>query len=97
VDAAPEAGAMLLLLDLAGTKISQQEEVVGSHLVEEGRALAQAVAEHWLICFWSHDPSISLEPVVQGLIEEPAEATRVGVEDAAHAITKRFECEPEDA
>jgi hypothetical protein len=35
-----------------------------------------------LICFLSRDPSISLEPAVQGPIEGSAEAARVGIEDA---------------
>jgi hypothetical protein len=36
-DAAPEADVVLSLLDSTGRKISQLEEVVGSHLEEEGR------------------------------------------------------------
>jgi hypothetical protein len=55
------------------------------------------VAEHVLMCFLSHDPSISLEPVVQEPIEEPAEAARVGVEDVARIEAEQFEHEPEDA
>jgi hypothetical protein len=39
-DMAPEAGFMLPLLDSAGWKISQLEKAVGSHLEEEGHALA---------------------------------------------------------
>jgi hypothetical protein len=39
-DTAPEAGIILPLLDSAGRKISQLEGVVGSHLEEEGHALA---------------------------------------------------------
>jgi hypothetical protein len=66
-------------------------------LEEEGCALAQALAEHVLMCFRNHDPSISLGPMVQGPVEEPAEAARVGVEDAARAVAERFEREPEDA
>jgi hypothetical protein len=96
-DTALEAGAMLLLLDLAETNISQLEEVVGSPLEEEGRALVQAVAEHVRMCFRSHDPSISLEAVVQGPIGEPPEAARVDVEDVAHVVAELFEREPKDA
>jgi hypothetical protein len=94
---APEAGVVLPLLDSARRKISQLEEAVDSHLEEEGRALAQAVADHVLMCFRSHDPRISLEPVVQGPVEGSAEATRDGVEEAACAVVERFEREPEDA
>jgi hypothetical protein len=96
-DVTPEAGTVLPLLDSTGTKISQLEEAVSSHLVEEGRALAHAVAKHVLMCFQSCDPSISLEPVVQGPIKEPAEAARVDVEDATRAVAEQFEREPEDA
>jgi hypothetical protein len=96
-DAAPEGGVMVPLLDSAGTKISQLEDAVGSRIEEEGRALAQAVAEHVLMCFRSRDPNISLEPVLQGPAEEPAEAAAAGVEDAARAVADHFQCEPEDS
>jgi hypothetical protein len=96
-NAAPEAGVVLPLLDSAGRKISQLEEAVDSHLEEECRALAQAVADHVLMCFWSRDPSISLEPVVHGPVEGSAKVARDDVEDAARAVAERFECEPEDA
>jgi hypothetical protein len=95
-DAAPEAGVVLPLLDSAGRKISQLEEAISSRLEEEGRALAQVVADHMLICFQSRDPSISLEPAVQGPIERSVEAARDGIEDAARAVAEWFEREPED-
>jgi hypothetical protein len=50
-----------------------------------------------LMCFRSRDPSISLEPAVQGPIEGSAEATRDDVEDATRTVAERFEHEPEDA
>jgi hypothetical protein len=96
-DAAPEGGVVVPLLDSIGTKISHLENAVGSRIEEEGRALAQAVAKHVLMCFHSRDPNISLEPVVQGPTEEPAEAAAAGVEDAARAIADRFKREPEDS
>jgi hypothetical protein len=88
---------VLLLLDSAGRKISQLEVAVDNRLEEEGHALAQVVADHVLMCFRSSDPSISLEPAVQGPVEGFAEATRDGVEDAAHTIAEQFEHEPDDA
>jgi hypothetical protein len=78
-------------------KISQLEDAVSSCIEEEGRALAQAVAEHVLMCFRSHDPAISLESVVQGPAEEPAEAASAGIEDAARSVADRFKREPEDS
>jgi hypothetical protein len=65
-------------------------------LEEEGRALAQAVADHVLMCFRSHNPSISLEPAVQEPVEGFAEAARDCIEDGAHVVAERFEREPED-
>jgi hypothetical protein len=50
-----------------------------------------------LMCFQSRDPSISLEPAVQGPIEGSAEAARDGVEEAARAVAERFKRGPEDA
>jgi hypothetical protein len=82
---------------LVGRKISQLEEAVGSCLEEEGRTLAQVVADHVLMCFRSHDPCISLEPVVQGPIKGFAEVARDSIEEAARAIAERFERECEDA
>jgi hypothetical protein len=96
-DTAPEAGIVLPLLGLARRKISKLEEVVGSHLEEEGHTLTQAVADHVLMCFRSCDPSISLELAVQGPIEESAEVVRVSVEEAASAVAVWFKHEPEDA
>jgi hypothetical protein len=95
-DAAPKAGVVLPLLDSAGRKVPQLVEAIGSRLEEEGRTLAQAVADHVLMCFRSRDHSISLEPAVQGPIEGSAEAARDGIEDAACSVAERFEREPED-
>jgi hypothetical protein len=92
-----EAGVVLPLLDSAERKTSQLEEAIGSCLEEEGHVLAQAVADHVLMCFRSRDPSITLESVVQGPVEGSAEAARDGVENAARAVAKRFERETEDA
>jgi hypothetical protein len=87
---------VLPLLDLAGRKISRLEEAISSRLEKEVRTLAQAVADHVLMCFRSHDPSISLEPAVQGHVEGFAEDVRDGVEDTARVIAEQFEREPED-
>jgi hypothetical protein len=50
-----------------------------------------------LMCFRSRDPTISLEPVVQGSVEGSAEATRDDVEDDARAVAEWFEHETENA
>jgi hypothetical protein len=55
------------------------------------------VVDHVLMCFQSHDPGISLEPVVYGPVEGSGEAARDGVEEAAQAVAEWFEREFEDA
>jgi hypothetical protein len=50
-----EVDVVLPLLDLAGAKMPQLEEVISGWLEEEGWALARAVAEHVLLCFHSRD------------------------------------------
>jgi hypothetical protein len=61
---------VLPLLDSARGKMLELEEVVGSQLEVEDRALVETVAEHVLMCFCSWDPQVSLEPVVQGPISK---------------------------
>jgi hypothetical protein len=92
---AQEVDVVLPLLDSAGAKMSQLEEVVGGRL-EEGRALVEAIAEHVLLCFRSRDPQVSLELVAQGPDVETEEAAWVGVQDAVKLVAARFECQAED-
>jgi hypothetical protein len=75
-----EASATLPLFDSEGAKMLKLEEVSDDQLEVEGHALAKAVAEYVLTCFWSRDPQISLEPVVQGPVMETEEAAQAGVE-----------------
>jgi hypothetical protein len=85
------------LLDSAGAKLLELEDVVANRLEAEGRILAEAVAEHMLLCLRSQDPQVSLEPVVQGHAEQILEAAQVGVREAVKVVAERFECQPEDA
>jgi hypothetical protein len=54
------------------------------------------VAEHVLMCFRSRDPQVSLELVVQGLIEETEDAARAGVHDTTRLVDTQFEHRHED-
>jgi hypothetical protein len=74
-----EVSAELALLDSAGAKMLKLEDVIVSRLEAEGRFLAKAVVEHVLLCFHSHDPQVSLEPVVQGSTEVVQEVAQVDV------------------
>jgi hypothetical protein len=77
--------------------MSELEDVVASRLEAEGRILAEAVAEHMLLCFHSQEPQVSLEPVVQGPAEQVSEATQVDVQETAKVVAERFDRQPEDA
>jgi hypothetical protein len=67
---AQEVSAELPLLDSAGAKMLELEDVVANQLEAEGRLLAETVAEHVLLCLRNQDPQVSLEPVVQGPAEQ---------------------------
>jgi hypothetical protein len=92
-----EVSAELPLLDSAGVKMSEMEDVLSSRLEVEGCILVEAVAEHVLMCFRSQDPQVSLESVVQGPTEEVLEAVQVGVWETVKLVAERFERQPEDA
>jgi hypothetical protein len=51
-----EVSAELPLLDSAGAKMLELEDVTASRLEAEGRILVEVVAEHMLLCFHSQDP-----------------------------------------
>ena len=60
----------------------------------EGRALAQAVAEHVLACYHSRDPNFSLEPARQGLVEAEEGATWEAVRGITAEVAACFTREP---
>jgi hypothetical protein len=77
--------------------MSELEDVVTSRLEAEGCILAEAVAKHVLLCFCSHDPQVSLEPVVQGPAEGVQEVAQVGVRETVKFVVQSFERLPENA
>jgi hypothetical protein len=54
------------------------------------------VTEYILTCFRSHDPAISLEPVIAGLVADTEDAAREGVQDAVELVAERFQRDPTD-
>jgi hypothetical protein len=87
-----EVNVELLLLDSAGAKMSELEDVVTSRLEVEGRILVEAVVEHVLLCFRNQDPQVLLEPVVQGPAKRVQEAALVGVWETVKLVVELFEC-----
>jgi hypothetical protein len=52
-DLMEEVNVVLPLLASVGLKMLKLDEVIGSQLEAEGRVLAEVVAEHVLMRFWS--------------------------------------------
>jgi hypothetical protein len=48
------------------------------------------VIEYILTCFRSHDPAISLEPVIAGPVADTKDAARQGVQDTVEVVVERF-------
>ena len=66
----------LPVLSSASDRLQHLGPVLTSQLEAEGRELIRMVAEHILICLRSHDPAISLAPVVDGPVTETEAAAR---------------------
>jgi hypothetical protein len=47
------------------------------------------------VCLRSHDPSISLAPIVEGPVPETEEAARESVQEVVEVVAARFERSPE--
>ena len=60
----------LLVLDSASERLRRLDQILNGHLEVEGRELCRMVAEHIPTCLRSHDPAISLAPVVDGPVAE---------------------------
>jgi hypothetical protein len=91
---AQEVSVELPQLDFVGDKMSEMEDVIASRLEAGGRILAEAVVEHVLLCFHSHDPEVSLEPMVQGPTKEVQEAGQVSVREMVKLVAEQFERMP---
>jgi hypothetical protein len=48
------------------------------------------------MCFRSHDPAISLAPVIAGPVAATEDATRESVQDVVELVAERFQLDPAD-
>ena len=55
------------------------------------------VAEYILTCLWSHNPTISLTPVVDGPVAETEASTRESVREVVDFVAAYFKQEPADS
>ena len=52
--------------------------------------------EYILTCFGSHDPTISLEPVIVGPVADTEDAAQEAVQDTVEVVAERFRWDPAD-
>jgi hypothetical protein len=77
-------------------RLRRLDQILGARLEVEGGRLCRAVIEYILTCFRSHDPAISLEPVIAGPVADTEEAAREGVQDTVEVVAERFQWDPAD-
>ena len=87
----------LPVLNSASDRLRRLEPVLAGQLEVEGRELIRTVAEHILTCLRSHDPAISLAPVVDGPVAETEAAARDSVREVVDFVTAYFKRQPADS
>jgi hypothetical protein len=69
----------LPVLDSTADRLRCLDQILGARLGAEGSKLCRAVVEYVLTCFRSHDPTISLVPVIAGPVAALEDAARESV------------------
>ena len=86
----------LPVLDSAADRLQRLDQILGTLLEVEGGRLCRAVVEYILTCFRSHNPAISLEPVIAGPVADTEDAARECVQDFIELVAERFQWDPAD-
>ena len=86
----------LPVLDSAVDRLQRLDQIIGARLEAEGSRLYRSLIEYILTCFWSHDPAISLVPVIAGPVADTKDTAREGVQDAVDVVAARFQRDPAD-
>ena len=87
----------LPVLDSAADRLRRLDQILGARLEAEGSKLYRAMVDYVLTCFRSHDPAISLAPVIDGPVATTEDAARESVQDALEIVAARFQRDPADA
>jgi hypothetical protein len=86
----------LPVLDSAADRLLRLDQILGARLEAEGSRLCRSVIEYVLTCFRSHDPTVSLGPVVAGPVVDTEDAAREGVQGVVDMVVGRFQRDPTD-
>jgi hypothetical protein len=87
----------LPVLDSAADHLRCLDQIHGARLEAEDSKLCRAVVEYVLTCFRSHDPAISLAPVIDGLVVATEDTALESVQDAVEMVGARFQHDLADA
>ena len=86
----------LPVLNSASDRLRRLETILAGHLEAEGRELRRMV-EYILTCLRSHDPTISLAPVVDGPVAETEASARESVREVVNFVAAYFKRELADS
>jgi chromosome segregation ATPase len=86
----------LSVLDSTADRLRRLDQILAARLEAEGGRLCRSVVEYILTCFRSHDPAISLEPVIAGPVVDTEDAAQEGIKDAVELVAERFQRDPAD-
>jgi hypothetical protein len=87
---------VLPVLNSTADRLRRLNQIPGARLEAEGGNLCRAVIEYVLTCFRSHDPAISLEPVIAGPVAATEDAARESVQDVMELVAELFQRDPAD-
>ena len=87
----------LPVLNSASDRLRRLEPILAGQLEAEGRELCLMLAEYILTCLRSHDPAISLAPIVGGPVAETETSARESVQEVVNFVAAYFKWEPADS
>jgi hypothetical protein len=86
----------LQVLNSAAERLYRLDQILGARLEVEGSRLYQAVVDYVLTCFRSHDPAMSLAPVLDGPVAATEDAARESVQDVVETVASCFQRDAAD-
>jgi hypothetical protein len=86
----------LLIMDSVADCLQLLDQILGARLEAEGSRLCWSAIEYVLTCFRSHDPTVSLGPVIVGLVADTDDVVQEGAHDVVDAVVGRFHRDPAD-
>lgn len=87
----------LPVLDSAADRLRRLDQTLGAHLETEGHKLCWAVVDYILTCFRSHDPAVSLAPMIDGPVVTAEDAARESVQEVVEMVAACFQRDLADA